>query len=72
MIESPIFAEWWAQATQQAIQEVLEPRFGPLPPEIAVRLQAVFDNARLRELSRTAALCPDLEAFRAKLETNHD
>jgi hypothetical protein len=72
MIDSPIFAEWWAQATQQTIQDVLEARFGQLPPQITVQLQAILDKGRLKELSRAAALCPNLEVFRAQLATNHD
>jgi hypothetical protein len=72
MIESPIFAEWRVQAKHDAIHKVLESRCGSVPPAIAAKLQTVMDEEQVDELIGAAASCPDLEAFQAKLGTNHD
>ena len=68
MIKSPLIDEWRAEAKQGMIREFLEARFGAFPPEIAVQLEAIKDENRLSELARAAALCSDLDGFRAKLD----
>jgi hypothetical protein len=70
MIKSPIFDELRAQTAQRLVTNLLEARFGPVPPEIAMQLQAIIDENRLTELNRDAAFCSNLEAFRAKLSAN--
>jgi hypothetical protein len=72
MIESPIFAEWWAQASQHTLLKVLEGRFGPVPPDIAAQVKAIGDETQLDELSLAAGKCPDQGAFRTKLGANYD
>ncbi len=57
-----------AERTRKDILRVLRARLGPsVPREIATGLETIADNARLDELVELAALCPDLESFRAKL-----
>jgi hypothetical protein len=48
------------------ILDILESRFDTRPDELAEELQALGES-KLEELNRFAAVCPDLEAFRAKL-----
>jgi predicted transposase YdaD len=79
MIESPVLdevkeilkkryeAEGAAKATRQAIRATLEARFGTVPAERVVPLEAVADENRLKELVRLAATCADLDAFVAGL-----
>ena len=43
---------------RDAIIDVLEARFGSLPPRLATRIRAIADPDRLRELLRAAALTP--------------
>jgi hypothetical protein len=52
---------------RQVILKIQERRFGTVPPDVAARLQAVQDASRLQDLIVQAAMCPDLEAFRAQL-----
>jgi hypothetical protein len=57
-----------AQNRRHDILLSLRARFRPaIPPEIATGLETIEDEARLDELVEWAAICPDLEAFRAKL-----
>lgn len=67
MIESPLIQELLAQKTHQDIVDVLESRFGAVPPELTLALRTTMDETRLRELNRFAAVCPDLVAFQAQL-----
>jgi hypothetical protein len=81
MIESPVLdevkeilrkqyeAEFTARATRRAIRATLEARFGAAPADRVAPLDAIADDARLRELVRLAATCPDLDAFAAALTT---
>ncbi len=55
------------QGQRSAVVAFLEGRFGTVPEELVAALNAVADDTRLRELSRTAATCPDLTAFAAEL-----
>ena len=67
MIESPLVQEWMAQNGHEYIVQVLETRFGAVPPEIVVALREILEDQRLQALHRLAILCPDLDAFRARL-----
>ena len=67
MIESPLIQELIAQTRHADTLQILETRFGAVPAEIAVPLQAILDDNRLRELHQFAVQCPDLKAFSARL-----
>lgn len=72
MIESPVLQRFLAEhlvvQRQRDIQEFLEGRFGPLPPELIASLQCIADADRLAELVKRAATCPDLESFQQQLQ----
>lgn len=68
MIESPLVKQIVDEARQQAILQVLESRFGAVPPEIAERIRAESDEARLGELTRAAARSATLDEFAANLD----
>ncbi len=75
MIESPLLQEFEAKATLRAtlkarredILEVLEARFGPVPPDLPHALQAIEEERNLGPLVKEAACCRDLDSFRARL-----
>jgi hypothetical protein len=71
MIESPLMDRLRAimarQTTHENIISFLESRFGSVPDDLADRLRATEDDARLKDILRFAATCPDLEAFRVRL-----
>ncbi len=71
MIESPLqdelMSEMRAQALQDTILDVLEGRFGTLPPNIGTALRGILEEARLHELARWTGQCADLAAFRSRL-----
>jgi hypothetical protein len=85
MIDSPVLdevkeilkkqyeAEFTAKARvatlRETIRTTLEARFGAVPAERVAALEAVADEARLKELVRLAATCPDVDAFVAGLTT---
>lgn len=48
------------------ILDVLESRFDSRPDDLADALQALGEQ-ELKALNRFAAVCPDLEAFRARI-----
>jgi predicted transposase/invertase (TIGR01784 family) len=48
---------------RQALQDVLEARFGEVPAGLLEALTAVSDVQRLEKLLKYAAVCTDLEAF---------
>jgi hypothetical protein len=68
MIESPLIQEIIARTKQEDILQVLEGRFGTIPPDIAMRVKGILEEEKLRELVRFAARCTDLEAFRTRLD----
>src|SRR5690606_18917972 len=80
MIESPILqelkAEWSREAAREAARatrhqdllDFLAARFGPEAEGLAGEIRALTDDARLADLIRFAAVCPDLDAFRARIE----
>jgi hypothetical protein len=75
MIESPVLqelkAEWTREAAREAhrrdIIDFLVARFGTEAEELATDLRAIEEEARLKELVKLAAACPDLEVFRREL-----
>jgi hypothetical protein len=67
MIESPLIQEIVARTRQKDISQVLEERFGTVPPDIALQLRTILDEQKLNDLNRIAARCPNLEVFRAHL-----
>ncbi len=73
MIESPVLQEFLQEArvecTRKYILRFLAARFGPVPQEVAAALQRIQDEARLEELIDSAAACPDLDAFRTRLNS---
>ena len=56
-----------AKTLQTSVLDNLETRFGELPKEIALAVQGIQDDQRLRELHRFAIRCSDLETFHAEL-----
>ncbi len=67
MIESPLIQELIAENSQKHIVRFLTARFGTVPQEIVTALRNIQDEQRLDSLVEWAGLCPDLEAFRARL-----
>ena len=67
IIESPLIQELMAQQGHEYTLQVLEARFGAVPPEIALQVRNIKDEHKLRELLRLAAQCRDFESFRAGL-----
>jgi hypothetical protein len=49
--------------------DALESRFGSRPDDLADELQALGEQ-ELKALIRFAAVCPDLEAFRARVHAS--
>ena len=67
MIESPLIQEIVARTKHEMILQFLEGRFGTVPADVAMRVRSISEEEKLRELTRYAARCPDLEAFQAEL-----
>jgi hypothetical protein len=69
--DSPLIQELMGQAKREvlraAVTRILTARFSAIPPETAALLRAVQDEEQLQRLNQPAALCPDLESFRARL-----
>ena len=69
MIESPLIQELVAERMQEAILDVLEVRFGPVPQDVAAAVQTIQEDQRLKELLKFAAGCGDLGLFRVRLQS---
>jgi len=69
--DSPLIQELMDQAKREvlrdAVTHILKARFGSIPPETGALVRDVQDEEQLQQLIQLAALCPDLEAFRARL-----
>ncbi len=52
---------------RQALQDVLEVRFSPLPVGLKEALAGISELERLEQLLKVAVVCPDLESFVLKL-----
>ena len=72
MIESPLIQELMdkkaAETRRQDILRFLETRFGRVPQELAMALQAIEDERTLGELVELAARCRALNAFQRRLQ----
>ena len=55
------------ETAHQNIVTVLEARFGDVPRDLVEEIESVVDGKQLQGLVRTAAACPDLDAFRGAL-----
>jgi hypothetical protein len=70
MIESPVLqqlkTEWTQEGERKTIIKVLAARFGDEAEDLRATLDMIDDEARMEELVRAAATCPNLEAFRSR------
>jgi len=66
MLELPFLDEILNKVRAEDILDVLESRFGTRPDDLADELRALGEK-ELKALNRFAAVCPDLEAFRARV-----
>ena len=55
------------RSRQQDVLEILNIRFGRVPVGLSEALEAVHDDARLKQMLRTAVQCADLEGFAQSL-----
>ena len=55
------------ETAQRGIRTVLEARFGDIPSELIEQIESVEREEQLQTLTRTAAACPNLDAFRRAL-----
>lgn len=67
MRESPLILNIVAEERRRDIVLFLEERFGALPTDLVGALQSVKRPKQLDALTKYAATCPDLEAFRSRL-----
>jgi hypothetical protein len=67
IIETPLIQEILAENMQGAILRALQTKFGTVPPEVAAQVRAIQDVPRLVDLIAEIGVCPDLDAFRARL-----
>ncbi len=72
MIESPwlkeIVEEREAEQQRKDLLKFLAARFDSVPADVKTRLQTITDSGRLEELIDWAGRCPDLDAFRARVQ----
>jgi hypothetical protein len=71
MIQSPVLIEVLEEREREVAQryvlQVLTSRFGSVPEALAAQVRSVQSLELLEQLHRFAAVCPDVEAFRAHL-----
>ena len=67
MILDQIRRDLRAETLRENVTAILQARFGTVPAERVAALDAVADEAHLKELVRLAATCPDLDSFAAGL-----
>jgi hypothetical protein len=68
MPQFPLIQEIVAERMHKDLLKFLTARFGPVPQDVATALRAVGDESQLDDLVELAAVCPDLETFRARLQ----
>jgi hypothetical protein len=69
MIESPVLQEILAQQVSKLISNILVARFGAAASDVITNVCKIEDEARLEELNTFAAVCPDLDAFRSRVQS---
>ena len=69
MIESPLIKEIVAETKHDDIVRVLGGRFGTIPGELTARLGKITSEKKLNDLLAYSGQCPDLEAFRKRLQS---
>jgi hypothetical protein len=73
MSESPLLKEvetrGRVEEARAIILQILAARFGPVPEEVSARLGSIRSQRKLRALATQAALCADLNAFRAAMRS---
>ena len=67
MFKSRLLQEFLAERVHDVIRDALKDRFGSIPRDVGKRLREIIDEKKLRQLSRVANKCSDMEAFRAAL-----
>jgi hypothetical protein len=71
MIESPVLIELLNERERDVLHrnilQNLEARFGTIPESLGAQVRAIQVLDRLHDLHRQAVVCPDLDAFRARL-----
>ena len=72
MIESPLIQELIAEERHTDIARSLTGRFGSVPPDVTTALQGIQEEQKLDDLVDWAARCPDLDAFRARLNGSQE
>ena len=63
MIESPLIREIVGERGQKSILQVLQTRFGSVPPEVEAEVKSILDETVLDAATRLAASCARLEQF---------
>jgi len=59
------------RGTREAVLDVLDTRFGIIPPALVSAINAMEDQSNLKRLLKEAVLTPSPEAFQRLLETRH-
>lgn len=71
VVESPLMKEIWEEHRRNFFQsllvDMLRAKFPELPAEFVAQIQAIQDVERLRQLIIRAAVCSDLDSFKARL-----
>jgi hypothetical protein len=67
MIESPLIRELVGEGRQKSILQVLQTRFGSVPPEVEAEVKSILDETVLDAATRLAAASSNLEQFAAEL-----
>jgi hypothetical protein len=66
-LEERVKQEARLEGRREALLEVLEARFGPVPAEVVNLIQATKNEPRLREFAQHAATSSSFRAFRKHL-----
>ena len=63
-----VAAESDRKSVRRSILNVLQTRFGTVPKDLPKQLAKIQDQHKLNALVKVAAVCPDVDAFRAEME----